>query len=151
MIRDSVTLSSSTADGSVWNAGPSETERRLEKRVPKRTAATLADWLTLQRKVADKRADEARRRREEREAPAKTAKGKSAAKPGPPEPEEKRLTPLMQWEAMNWVDGRTDAATIARRVCAEALSAGSWYYGDCTPEMVEKFFEREAKDGLIAW
>jgi peptidase M28-like protein len=151
MIRDSVTLSGPTVEGSVWNAGPSETERRLENRVPKRAAATLADWLALQRKVADKRADEARRRREEREAPAKAAKGKSTAKPAPPEPEEKRLTPLMQWEAMNWVDGKTDAATIARRVCSEALSAGSWYYGDCTTEMVERFFEREAKDGLIAW
>jgi hypothetical protein len=151
MIRDSVTLSSSTVDGSVWNAGPSETERRLEKRVPKKAAATLADWLALERSVADKRSDEARRRREERDAPAKTAKGKSTGKPVPPEPEEKRLTPLMQWEAMNWVDGRADAATIARRVCAEALSAGSWYYGECAPEMVEKFFERQAKDGLITW
>jgi Peptidase family M28 len=152
MIRDSVTLSSSIVDGSVWNAGPSEAERRLEKRVPKKAAATLVDWLSLQRRVADKRANDARRRREERDAAAaRPAKGKAPAKPVPLEPEEKRLMPLMQWEAMNWVDGRTDAATIARRVCAEALSAGSWYYGDCTTEMVEKFLEREADDGLIAW
>jgi hypothetical protein len=33
----------------------------------------------------------------------------------------------------------------------EALSAGAWYYGGCTPEMVEKFFETEARDGLITW
>jgi Zn-dependent M28 family amino/carboxypeptidase len=152
MIRDSITLSALTTDGSVWNAGPSETERRLEKRVPKKAAATLADWLTLQRQVTDKRAEEARRRREEREAlAAKPTKGKAAAKDAAPQPEETRLTPLMQWEAMNWVDGKTDAATIARRVCAEALSAGSWYYGECMPEMVEKFFDTQAKDGLISW
>ncbi len=77
MIRDSV-VPPEGLDASAGNAGPSDTERRLEKRVPK-----------------------------------------------------------------------TDAATIARRVCAETLSAGAWYYGECTPEMVEKFFETEAKDGLI--
>jgi hypothetical protein len=152
LIRDSVTSSASTADGSVWNAAPSETERRLERRVPKKAAATLAEWLSLQRRVADKRSDEARRRREERDAPeAKPARGKAAARPAAPKPEEKKLSPLMQWEAMNWVDGKTDAAAIARRVCAEALSAGSWYYGDCTPEMVEKFLETQARDGLITW
>jgi hypothetical protein len=120
--------------------------------VPRKSAATLTEWLSLQRKVTDKRAEEARRRREERDAPAaKPARGKAAGKSAAPPPEEKRLTPLMQWEAMNWVDGKADAATIARRVCAEALSAGAWYYGECTPELVEKFFQRQAEDGLIAW
>ncbi len=138
LVRDSVMKSAS----SLRSAGPSATEGRLAKRIPRRAAVTLADWLSLERRVAEKRAEQARLRREERDAPA--------AKPAPP-PEEKRLTPLMQWEAMNWVDGKTDAEAIARRVCAEALSAGSWYYGECTPEMVEKFFETQAKDGLIAW
>jgi hypothetical protein len=148
-IRDSA-LPGAAADG---NAGSTETERRLEKRVPGKSAATLAEWLALERKVADKRAEEARRRREEREKEAAEAKrpGKKSRKPAPREPEEKRLSGLMQAEAMNWADGKTDAATISRRVCAEALSAGSWYYGDCTPEMVEKFFETQARDGLITW
>ncbi len=137
---------------SAWNTGPSDTEQRLGKHVPKRAAATLPDWLALQRRVSDKRADEARRHREEREAAAaKPAKGKARAKAPESEPEQKRLSPLMQWEAMNWVDGKTDGGTISRRVCAEALSAGSWYYGECTPEMVEKFFETQSKDGLITW
>jgi hypothetical protein len=35
--------------------------------------------------------------------------------------------------------------------CAEALSAGYWYYGKASLELVEKFFEQEAKDGLIVW
>jgi len=143
-IRDSVV-------GSTPASAATEEERRLAARVPKRGAAALSDWLALERKVADKRADEARRRRDEREAAAaKPARGK-AVSPAAAEAEQKKLTPLMQWEAMNWVDGKTDAATIARRVCAEALSAGSWYYGECTPALVEKFFEGQAKDGLITW
>jgi hypothetical protein len=153
MIRDSV-VPSLTLDGSVWNAGPTETERRLEKRVPKKAAGTLADWLLLERRVAEKRAAEARSRREERVREAAPAAGskkeKHSARPvSAREPEEKKLSGLMQFEVLNWVDGKTDAATIERRVCAEALSAGNWYYGDCTPEMVEKFFDAETKDGLI--
>ena len=133
-------------------AAPSEAERRLEKRVPKKSAASLADWLVLQRKVADKRGEEARRHRDERDAAAaRPARGKRPPGPAGPEAEERTLTPLMQWEALNWTDGKTDAATIARRVCAEALSAGSWYYGECTPERVERFFEAQARDGLIDW
>ena len=150
MIRDSVTMSSTVADGSVWNTGPSETERRLEKRVPRKAAATLTDWLALQRKVADKRADEARRRRrDERDALAgKPTRGKAAAKDADAAAGGEEAHALMQWEAMNWATGKSDAATIARRVCAEALSAGSWYYGDCSPEMVERFFETQAKRRL---
>jgi peptidase M28-like protein len=136
-------------------AGPtaaSEAERRLKKRIPRKAAATLGDWLAAERKATEKRGAEARRRREERDAPApRPAKGKPAASQAPPQPEEKRLSPLAQWEAMNWVDGKTDAAAIARRVCAETLSAGSWYYGDCTFEMVERFLETQARDGLITW
>jgi hypothetical protein len=52
---------------------------------------------------------------------------------------------------MNWVDGKTDAAEIARRACAEALSAGYWCYGKASLELVEKFFEQETNDGLIVW
>ncbi len=53
--------------------------------------------------------------------------------------------------ALSWIDGKTNAAEIARRVCAEALSAGWWYYGETTPALVEKFLEEQARDGLIAW
>jgi hypothetical protein len=31
------------------------------------------------------------------------------------------------------------------------MSAGSWYYGDVTPELVERFLDRQAKDRLIVW
>ncbi len=153
-IRDSV-IPREIYRGSVWGAPPSETELRLEKVVPKKAAPTLAGWLALQRRAADKRGEEARALRAERDrdtAAAKSGRAKPSGKSAPSRPpEEKKLTALMQFEALNWVDGKTDAATIARRVCAEALSAGAWYYGECTPEMVEKFLETEARDGLITW
>ena len=57
----------------------------------------------------------------------------------------------MQFAVMNWIDGKRDAREIARRVEAEALSAGSWYYGEVTAELVERFLERQAGDGLIVW
>jgi hypothetical protein len=149
-VRDSI-IAVPAGGQSPWNAAPGEEEKRLGARTPRRGAANLSDWLALERTVADKRSGEARRHREEREAAAaKPAKGKTPAPAAEP-PAEKKLTALMQWEAMNWVDGKTDAATIARRVCAEAASAGAWYYGECTPAIVEKFFEAQAKDGLISW
>jgi hypothetical protein len=52
---------------------------------------------------------------------------------------------------MNWVDGKTDAAEIARRVCAEGALGGLLCYGKASLELVEKFFEQETKDGLIVW
>jgi hypothetical protein len=57
----------------------------------------------------------------------------------------------MEAAAMNRIDGKTNAADIARAVCAEALSAGWWYYGKTTPELVEKFLTRQVRDGLAAW
>ena len=127
-------------------------EQRLAARIPKRAVSTLAEWLTLQEKVRDKRTDEERARREARDAASLAPPGKrKGGAPPPPPSDEPKLTSLMQFAAMNWIDGRRDAAEIARRVQAEALSAGTWYYGEVTPELVEKFFERQARDGLIRW
>jgi hypothetical protein len=47
---------------------PSAAEQRLAKRIPRRAVTTLTDWLALQEKVRDKRAEEERLRREAREA-----------------------------------------------------------------------------------
>ncbi len=127
-------------------------EQRLAARVPKRAVSTLAEWLALQEKVRDKRTDEERARREAHDAAALAPPGRrKGAPPRPPPSDEPKLTSLMQFAAMNWIDGKRDAAEIARRVQAEALSAGTWYYGEVTPELVEKFFERQARDGLIRW
>ncbi|MEO8348812.1 MAG: hypothetical protein ABI610_07870, partial [Acidobacteriota bacterium] len=91
--------------------------------------------------------------RDEREAAeaAATTRWRRASGKATPPAEGKTLSPLMQFAVMNWIDGKRDAAGIARRVEAEAISAGSWYYGDVTADLVEKFLERQAKDGLITW
>ena len=130
---------------------PTAAEQRLAKRIPRRGVPTLAEWLALQEKVRDRRADEDRIRRAAREAAAAAPAKRGKRPAAPPAEDERTMTPIMQFEAMNWIDGKRDAAEIARRVQAEALSGGAWYYGEVTPELVEKFFERQARDGLIAW
>ena len=105
----------------------------------------------MSRKVRDKRAEEDRAKREARDAASAPAGGRRRTGAAAPAAEERTLTNLMQFAAMNWIDGKRNASEIARRVQAEALSAGAWYYGEVTPELVEKFFERQAKDGLIIW
>jgi hypothetical protein len=131
---------------------------RLAGKTPRFAVTTLDAWLALEERVNDKR-DEAKRQERDRKekADADTAASKkSGRKPSPQgapavAADEKTLSPLMKAAAMSWIDGKTDAAEIARRVCAEALSAGWWYYGETTPELVEKFFTEQAGDGLIAW
>lgn len=130
---------------------PDPAELRLAKRVPKRGAGSLAEWLDLVEKVRDKRAAEDRAKREARDAAVAPSRARKKGPAAAPVGDEPTLTTLMQFAAMNWIDGKRDAAEIARRVQAEALSAGAWYYGEVTPELVERFFERQARDGLIAW
>jgi hypothetical protein len=133
---------------------PAAAMERLSRHTPRLAATTLDAWMSLEHRVGEKRAAERRTKREEKEraealrkAGKAPAKGKSPAEDG----EGPSLSPLMATEAMNWVDGKTNAADIAHRVCAEALSAGWWYYGEATPELVEKFFDKQARDGLIIW
>lgn len=129
-------------------------QQRLAARVPRRAAATLADWMALEHTVGEKRAARARADREAKEKDEE-ARRAGRVKKGTPakaaEDDGETLGPLMQAAVMNRVDGKTNAGDIARAVCAEALSAGWWYYGKTTPELVEKYLEKEAKDGLIAW
>ncbi len=137
-------------------APPDPTLDRLSRRTPRRAAATLDAWLALERRVSEKRRQERSAKREQREreeALRRKGRMKPPAKPMPVPDEDElpRLSPLMQSEAMNWIDGTTSAAEIARRVCAEALAAGWWYYGEATPELVESFFEKQARDGLTVW
>ena len=127
---------------------------RLEARTPRFAVSTLDAWLALEKRVKDQRGADARAARDKKE---KDEAAKRPAKPGAkraaPEPpaDAPKLSPLMSSAALSWIDGRTNAAEIARRVSAEALSAGWWYYGETTPALVEKFLEEQVKDGLIAW
>lgn len=127
---------------------------RLASRTPRRAAATLSDWMKLEQDVAVKHAAEARSEREAKEKDEEARRSgrvkKAAARPSDDEDGEK-LSPLMAAAVMNRVDGKSNAAEIARAVCAEALSAGWWYYGKTTPELVEKYLTRQVKDGLLVW
>ncbi len=130
---------------------------RLAARTPRFAVTTLDAWLALEQRVDSQRDDAKRleRDRKEKADAEPTASKKTGRKGATPltatAPDEKILSPLMRAAAMSWIDGKLDAAEIARRVCAEALSAGWWYYGETTPELVEKFFTEQARDGLIAW
>ena len=124
---------------------------RLSKKTPRKAAATLSDWMELQHKVRDTRDREATAKRAEQERAEESTRKPSRRPPPAPEPAVPALAPIMQFEVFNWVDGVANAAEIARRVHAEALSAGRWYYGEATPAMVEKFLETQVKDGLLVW
>jgi hypothetical protein len=114
-------------------------EARLAQRVPKRPVAALAEWLELRRRVEEKREAEERRKRDEKQDQKEK------------EEKERKLHRQMEVEIMNLVDGQRDAAAITRFIAAEAAAAGRWYYGEVTPELVEKFLEEQAKDGLVVW
>jgi hypothetical protein len=127
---------------------------RLAAKTPRFSVATLDAWMALEHRVTEKRDADKRAARERKEASEearrnpKTGAKAAAAIPADDAP---KLSPLMGSAAMSWIDGNTNAAEIARRVCAEALSAGWWYYGETTPALVEKFLQERVADGLIAW
>jgi hypothetical protein len=62
------------------------------------------------------------------------------------------LSPVMTFEAMNYVDGHRSVLDIYKAVRAESLSAGEWYYGKVTLEDVVQLFKaaQEAKAVEIA-
>jgi Zn-dependent M28 family amino/carboxypeptidase len=135
-------------------AGEDPALARLAARTPRFAADSLDAWMALEARVKDKREADgraAREKKEKEEAAKPSAKAGARAPAAPPDETAPKLSPLMSSAAMTWIDGKTNAAEIARRVCAEALSAGWWYYGQTTPALVEKFLETQAKDGLIAW
>jgi Peptidase family M28 len=127
---------------------------RLAAQTPRFAVTTLDDWMALQARVKEKREADgraAREKKEKDEAARRPAKPGARASAPPPEPDAAKLSPLMGTAALSWIDGRRNAAEIARRVCAEALSAGWWYYGEATPAMVERFLVEQVRDGLLVW
>ncbi len=127
---------------------------RLAARIPRRAVATLSEWMALEHEAAVKRQAQARSDRDAKERAEEARRSgriKKGAPAGPSDDEGEKLSPLMEAAVMNRVDGKTNAADIARAVCAEALSAGWWYYGKTTPELVEKYLTRQVKDGLLVW
>jgi hypothetical protein len=61
----------------------------------------------------------------------------------------KTLHPLMQEEALNYVDGKRSILDIYRAVRAESLSAGEWYYGKVSLKDIEEFLGAAASAKAI--
>jgi hypothetical protein len=59
------------------------------------------------------------------------------------------LHPLMRFEVLNFADGRRSAWEVYEAVAAEALSAGTWYYGSVKPADVLAYLEAAAKAGAF--
>ena len=55
----------------------------------------------------------------------------------------------MQFEALNYVDGRRSILDIYRAVRAESLSAGEWYYGTVDLQDIEELFNAAEKAKAI--
>jgi hypothetical protein len=59
------------------------------------------------------------------------------------------LHPLMQFEALNFADGKRTVHEIFEAVAAEADSAGAWYYGIVEQRDITALFESAAKAGVL--
>ena len=59
------------------------------------------------------------------------------------------LHPLMSFEALNFADGQRTAWEVYEAVAAEALSAGSWYYGTVTPDAVRAVLDAAVEAGVL--
>jgi hypothetical protein len=62
----------------------------------------------------------------------------------------KGLHAMMAFEAVNFVDGRRNAYEVYEAVAAEALSAGSWYYGEVRPADVMSLLEKASEAGILS-
>ncbi|MFB0519472.1 MAG: M28 family peptidase [Acidobacteriota bacterium] len=61
----------------------------------------------------------------------------------------RELHNLMSYEILNFVDGKNSYLDIFNAVSAESLSAGEFYYGKVTLEMVEECLNNALEAGLI--
>jgi hypothetical protein len=61
----------------------------------------------------------------------------------------KGLHGMMAFEVVNFADGRRNAYEIYEAVAAEALSAGSWYYGEVRPADVMSLLEKASAAGIL--
>jgi len=56
---------------------------------------------------------------------------------------------MMRFEVVNFADGKRNAYEIYEAVAAEALSAGTWYYGDVRPADVMALLEKASEAGIL--
>lgn len=56
---------------------------------------------------------------------------------------------VMRYEAFNLADGKRTLWDIYIALRGQTLSAGEWYYGSVTPQMVETLFKSAAEAGIL--
>ena len=56
---------------------------------------------------------------------------------------------MMRFEVLNFADGKRNAYEIYEAVAAEALSAGTWYYGEVRPADVMALLDKAAEAGIL--
>ena len=56
---------------------------------------------------------------------------------------------MMRFEVLNFADGRRNAYEIYEAVASEALSAGTWYYGEVKPTDVMALLDKAAEAGIL--
>ena len=56
---------------------------------------------------------------------------------------------MMRFEALNFADGKRNAYEIYEAVASEALSAGTWYYGEVKPADVMALLDKAAEAGIL--
>jgi hypothetical protein len=57
---------------------------------------------------------------------------------------------MMAFEVLNFADGRRNAYEIYEAVAAEALSAGTWYYGEVRAADVLALLDKAAEAGIVS-
>jgi hypothetical protein len=56
----------------------------------------------------------------------------------------------MEFEILNFADGKRTAWQVYEAVAAEALSAGEWYYGTVRPEHVKAVLDAGVEVGAYS-
>ncbi|HVQ31786.1 MAG TPA: M28 family peptidase [Vicinamibacteria bacterium] len=56
---------------------------------------------------------------------------------------------MMRFEVLNFADGKRNAYEIYEAVASEALSAGTWYYGEVQPADVMTLLDKAADAGVL--
>jgi hypothetical protein len=59
------------------------------------------------------------------------------------------LHAMMAFEVVNFADGKRNAYEIYEAVAAEALSAGTWYYGVVRAKDVMALLDKAAEAGIL--
>ena len=131
---------------------------RLASKTPRRAVASLSEWLALEHSVGERRAAAGRAKREAEEAETAKSSGRKPARKSAavvaPEADEGGDKAISPHGVRRSSDSSMGNATPPRSPAASARRRSpraGWYYGETTPERVEKFLQAQVKNGLLVW